>query len=67
MTKDASFLYSTEFEQLAQQAFKGLEGTSYEARIAIAQLLGFVMAESQRAKPTCENLPFSPKLSISLT
>ncbi|XP_039260448.2 HEAT repeat-containing protein 5B-like [Styela clava] len=52
LAREASFLYSTEFEQLAQQCFRALEGTTYEARSAIARLLGFVMAGSQRPKPT---------------
>ena len=52
LIKEASFVYSGEFEFLVQQCIRALEGSTYETRCAIAPLLGHLVAGTQKRKPT---------------
>ncbi len=48
LTKHASFLYTSELDTLASCCFKALEGSNYDVRICVAELLGVLMAFSQK-------------------
>eukprot|EP00794_Sanderia_malayensis_P020258 gene20258-22242_t len=47
LTKHASFLYTTELDNMASCCFKALEGSNYDVRVCVAELLGTLMAFSQ--------------------
>jgi hypothetical protein len=47
MLKHAPFLYTTELESMSSLCFRGFEGSNYEVRCAIAQLLGNLIAQTQ--------------------
>jgi len=47
MMDHASFLYTTELENMATLCFRALEGANYNARMSISKVLGFLMANTQ--------------------
>ena len=44
MMDHASFLYTTELENMASLCFRALEGSNYSARQSVARLLGVLVA-----------------------
>lgn len=52
MLKHAPFLYTTELESMASLCFKAFEGSTYEVRCAVAQLLGNLIAQTQLQQQT---------------
>lgn len=52
MLKHASFLYTVELESMASLCFKAFEGSTYEVRCAVAQLLGNLIAQTQLQQQT---------------
>ena len=44
LQKEAVFLWTTELENVATVCFKALEGSTYDVRVAVSQLLGTVLA-----------------------
>ncbi|XP_065200390.1 HEAT repeat-containing protein 5B isoform X2 [Planococcus citri] len=47
MSKHAPFIYTTELESMAALCFRAFDGANYEARYAIAKLLGTLVASTQ--------------------
>lgn len=45
--KQANFLYTSELENMTSTCFKALEGSNYDVRVCIAQLIGSLMAMTQ--------------------
>lgn len=45
--KFAPFMYTTELESMAGLCFRAFDGASYEARYAVAKLLGTLVAFTQ--------------------
>lgn len=54
MMKHASFMYTTELESMAGLCFRAFDGANYEARYAVAKLLGTLVASTQQ--PTVPSL-----------
>ncbi|XP_032289770.1 HEAT repeat-containing protein 5B isoform X3 [Drosophila virilis] len=48
MIYSASFLYQTELENLGTLCFRAFDGSNYEVRCAVAQLLGTLLAYTQQ-------------------
>nr|XP_017026622.1 HEAT repeat-containing protein 5B isoform X1 [Drosophila kikkawai] len=48
MIYSASFLYQTELESLGTLCFRAFDGSNYEVRCAVAQLLGTLLAYTQQ-------------------
>lgn len=46
--KHANFLYTSELEGLMSTCFKALEGSNYDVRVCVAQLIGTLMAMTQQ-------------------
>lgn len=44
LQNEAVFMWTTELENMATLCFKALEGSNYGVRVAVAKLLGTVMA-----------------------
>ena len=59
MMKSAPFLYTTELESFTSLCLRALDGADYDARIAIAGLLGSVISYTQQ--------PPVPKGKTSMT
>ncbi|GFQ67675.1 HEAT repeat-containing protein 5B [Trichonephila clavata] len=49
MLKHSPFLYTSDLETVASLCFRAFEGSNYEVRCAISELLGIVMATTQQA------------------
>ncbi|XP_054715706.1 HEAT repeat-containing protein 5B-like [Uloborus diversus] len=49
MLKHSPFLYTTDLETVASLCFRSFEGSNYEVRCAVSELLGIVMATTQQA------------------
>ncbi|XP_045624859.2 LOW QUALITY PROTEIN: HEAT repeat-containing protein 5B [Procambarus clarkii] len=47
MTKHASFLYTTEIENLSQLCYRSFDNSNYDVRCTVAKLLGTVLATTQ--------------------
>lgn len=47
MTKHASFMYTTEIENLSQLCYRAFDNSNYDVRCTVAKLLGFVLATTQ--------------------
>ncbi|CAH3014392.1 unnamed protein product [Porites evermanni] len=47
LMKQANFLYTSELENMTSTCFKALEGSNYDVRVCIAQLIGSLMAMTQ--------------------
>lgn len=47
--KQANFLYTSELEGMTSTCFKALEGSNYDVRVCVAQLIGTLMAMTQQA------------------
>jgi len=47
MSEHSSILYTTELENMALLCFKAMDGSSYTARMAVARLLGLLLANTQ--------------------
>ena len=63
MTNSAPFLYTTELESLTSNCFRALDGADYDARIAIADLLGCIISctlqpPTHRGKITTSKLKY---------
>lgn len=52
MLKHAPFLFTVELESMASLCFKAFEGSTYEVRCAVAQLLGNLIAQTQLQQQT---------------
>lgn len=52
MLKHAPFLYTTELESMASLCFRAFEGSTYEVRCAVANLLGNLIAQTQLYQQT---------------
>lgn len=50
LQNEAVFMWTTELENLATLCFKALEGSNYGVRVAVAKLLGTVMATALMPK-----------------
>ncbi|XP_015763644.1 PREDICTED: HEAT repeat-containing protein 5B-like isoform X1 [Acropora digitifera] len=48
LIKQANFLYTSELEGMTSTCFKALEGSNYDVRVCVAQLIGTLMATSQQ-------------------
>ncbi|NP_001090667.1 HEAT repeat-containing protein 5A [Xenopus tropicalis] len=48
LQKEASFMWGSDLESLASICFKAFEGSSYEVRLAVARLLGKVLARAMQ-------------------
>lgn len=46
--KQANFLYTSELEGMTSTCFKALEGSNYDVRVCVAQLIGTLMAMTQQ-------------------
>lgn len=57
MIKHAPFMYTSELESMAALCFRAFDGANYEARYAIAKLLGTLVASTQTQ--TNNQLPVS--------
>lgn len=49
MIKYAPFMYSTELESMVGVCFRAFDGANYEARYAVAKLLGTLVASTQQS------------------
>ncbi|XP_042908893.1 HEAT repeat-containing protein 5B [Parasteatoda tepidariorum] len=49
MIKHSQFLYTSDLETVASLCFRSFEGSNYEVRCAVSELLGVVMATTQQA------------------
>lgn len=47
MLNHAPFLYTTELESMASLCYRAFEGSTYEVRVAVAKLLGNLIAQTQ--------------------
>lgn len=65
MLKHAPFLYTVELESMASLCFRGFEGSTYEVRCAIAQLLGNLIAQTQLQQQTNAKNPIMNQSSLS--
>lgn len=52
MLNHAPFLYTTELESMSSQCFRAFEGSNYEVRVAVAKLLGNLIAQTQLSQQT---------------
>ncbi|XP_039598006.1 HEAT repeat-containing protein 5A isoform X3 [Polypterus senegalus] len=50
LQKEAIFMWSTELENVATLCFKAFEGSNYEVRVAVSELLGTVLATAVMPK-----------------
>lgn len=50
LQNEAVFMWTTELENVATLCFKALEGSNYGVRVAVAKLLGTVMATALMPK-----------------
>lgn len=50
LQNEAVFMWTTELENMATLCFKALEGSNYGVRVAVAKLLGTVMATALMPK-----------------
>lgn len=48
MMKYAPFMYTTELESMPALCFRAFDGANYEARYAVAKLLGTLVASTQQ-------------------
>ncbi|PFX25411.1 HEAT repeat-containing protein 5B [Stylophora pistillata] len=48
LMKHANFLYTSELEGVISTCFKALEGSNYDVRVCVAQLIGSLMAMTQQ-------------------
>ncbi|XP_017846517.1 HEAT repeat-containing protein 5B isoform X2 [Drosophila busckii] len=55
MIYSAPFLYQTELESLATLCFRAFDGSNYEVRCAVAQLLGTLLAYTQQLAEAANN------------
>jgi hypothetical protein len=62
MTNSAPFLFTTELESLTTNCFRALDGADYDARIAIADLLGCIISCTQQP-PTYRGKISSSKIN----
>lgn len=46
--KHANFLYTSDLEGVMSTCFKALEGSNYDVRVCVAQLIGTLMAMTQQ-------------------
>ncbi|KAJ8308627.1 hypothetical protein KUTeg_013501 [Tegillarca granosa] len=51
LVNEANFMYTTELETVMSLCFRSLDGSNYDARCAIAKLLGNLMASALTPKP----------------
>lgn len=58
MMKYASFMYTTELESMAALCFRAFDGANYEARYAVAKLLGTLVASTQQSASTSSSGSF---------
>lgn len=56
MIPHATFLYTTELENVFPLCFRALEGSNYEVRCEIAKVLGALVAVTQTTSPTANHL-----------
>ena len=49
LSRHASFMYTNEIESFINICFKSLEGSNYDVRIQVAELIGQLMASSQNS------------------
>ena len=49
MLKHSPFLYTSDLETVASLCFRSFEGSNYEVRCAVSELLGVVIATTQQA------------------
>jgi len=63
MMDHASFLYTTELENMASLCFRALEGANYNARMSIAKLLGFLMASTQEIDKNKKQGMYAPPVA----
>lgn len=56
LQNEAVFMWTTELENLATLCFKALEGSNYGVRVAVAKLLGTVMATALMPKQAAGRL-----------
>lgn len=47
LSKNATFLCTTDLDAMVTVCLKALEGSNYDVRVQVAQLLGILMAGSQ--------------------
>ncbi|OCT68730.1 HEAT repeat-containing protein 5A isoform X2 [Xenopus laevis] len=57
LQKEASFMWGSDLESLASICFKAFEGSSYDVRLAVARLLGKVLARAVQG-------PSSPRQNV---
>ncbi|XP_022214446.2 HEAT repeat-containing protein 5B isoform X2 [Drosophila obscura] len=55
MIYSAPFLYQTELESLGTLCFRAFDGSNYEVRCAVAQLLGTLLAYTQQLAEAAQN------------
>lgn len=58
LQNEAVFMWTTELENMATLCFKALEGSNYGVRVAVAKLLGTVMATALMPKQAAGSLNF---------
>lgn len=71
LQNEAVFMWTTELENVATLCFKSLEGSNYGVRVAVAKLLGTVMATALMPKQAAGRLQsgfvlFLEKLTASV-
>lgn len=63
LVNESNFMYTTELETVMSLCFRSLDGSNYDARCAIAKLLGNLMASAVTPKPPIGK--FYPVLSAN--
>uniref|UniRef100_A0A8C4QZX9 HEAT repeat-containing protein 5A n=1 Tax=Eptatretus burgeri TaxID=7764 RepID=A0A8C4QZX9_EPTBU len=64
LQKEAVFLWTTELENVATVCFKALEGSTYDVRVAVSQLLGTVLATAVGPKQAAVMRPNMRRVSV---
>ncbi|XP_063039810.1 HEAT repeat-containing protein 5A isoform X2 [Engraulis encrasicolus] len=64
LQREAVFLWSSELESTATLCFRALEGSSYEVRVAVAKLLGTLLASALEPKQPVAPRPNGKRLCV---
>lgn len=66
MINHAQFLYTTELESLAALCFRAFDGSNYEVRCAVANLLGTLLASTQHSEIAKKQMNTSSKNQLRI-
>ncbi len=51
LLQEATFMYTSELENMVSSCFRALDGSNYDVRSAVAKLLGVLLAQTQANAP----------------